>query len=61
VQFAKTSNPNNSALPIWPAYQESTDLCQELGQRIGAERVPRAERFEVFQQFLDSRLAKAAQ
>ncbi len=61
VQFAKTGDPNNSALPKWPTYRVSTDLCQELGQRIGAERVPRAERFEVFQQFLDSRLAKPAQ
>jgi para-nitrobenzyl esterase len=58
VQFAKTGNPNNSALPAWPAYQANTDLCQELGQRIGAEPVPRAERFAVFQKFLNSRLAK---
>jgi para-nitrobenzyl esterase len=58
VQFAKTGHPNNFALPPWPAYQEGTDLCQELGQRIGPEPVPRAERFAVFQQFLNSRLAK---
>src|ERR1035437_3265905 len=45
VQFAKTGSPNDSALPAWPAYQLNTDLCQELGQRIGAEPVPRAERF----------------
>lgn len=59
VQFSKTGNPNNSALPAWPVYQRNTDLCQELGQRIGAEPVPRAERFEVFQQFLNSRLEKS--
>ena len=59
VQFAKKGNPNKSTLPAWPAYQANTDLCQELGQRIGAERMPRAERFEVFQQFLNSRLAKS--
>ena len=58
VEFAKTGNPNNSALPMWPAYQPNTDLSQELGQRIGAERVPRAERFAIFQQFLNDRLAK---
>ncbi len=58
VEFAKTGNPNNSALPTWPAYQPNTDLSQELGQRIGAERVPRAERFAIFQQFLNDRLAK---
>jgi len=59
VQFATTGNPNSSGLPAWPAYQSNTDLCQELGQPIGAERVPRAERFAVFQQFLNSRLAKS--
>ena len=61
VRFAKTGDPNTSLLPKWPAYQANTDLCQELGNRIGAERVPRAERFEVFQQFLNSRLAKLTQ
>ncbi|HTU49538.1 MAG TPA: carboxylesterase family protein [Acidobacteriaceae bacterium] len=60
VQFAKKGDPNTSALPAWPVYQTTTDLCQELGRRIGAERVPRAERFAVFQQFLDSRLAKSS-
>ena len=59
VQFAKTGNPNSHALPVWPPYQANADLCQELGRRIGTERVPRAERFEVFQQFLNSRLAKS--
>ncbi|MGB8478755.1 MAG: carboxylesterase family protein [Acidobacteriaceae bacterium] len=58
VQFVKAGNPNDSALPPWPAYQANTDLCQKLGRRIGAEPVPRAERFAVFQQSLNSRLAK---
>ncbi|HET9101151.1 MAG TPA: carboxylesterase family protein [Acidobacteriaceae bacterium] len=61
VQFAKTGDPNTSVLPAWPAYQRNTDLCQELGRRVGAEPVPRAAQFEVFQQFLNSRLAKAPQ
>jgi para-nitrobenzyl esterase len=56
VQFAKTGNPNSSAFPSWPAYQPATDLCQELGQRIGSMPVPHAQRFGVFQQFLTSRL-----
>jgi para-nitrobenzyl esterase len=59
VQFAKTGNPNQPALSAWPAFEPNTDLCQELGQRIGAQSVPRAHRFEVFQQFLNSRLKKS--
>lgn len=60
VQFARTGNPNRAGLPVWPRYEASTDLCQELGKRIGPEPVPRAERFGVFQQFLNSRLEKSS-
>ena len=58
VQFAKTGNPNGPGLPTWPVYSPTTDLCQELGQRIGTKSVPRSERFEVFQRILTSRLQK---
>jgi para-nitrobenzyl esterase len=58
VQFVKTGNPNGDDLPAWPAYHPQTDQCQELGRRIGPERVPRAQRFEIFQQVLTSRLQK---
>ena len=58
VQFVKTGNPNQNGLPAWPVYHSGTDLCQELGRRIGQEPVPRAQRFSVFQQFLSSRLQK---
>ncbi|MHB1936650.1 MAG: carboxylesterase/lipase family protein [Acidobacteriaceae bacterium] len=61
VRFAKTGNPNGDDLPAWPAYDPATDLCQELGRRIGSERVPRAERFEIFQRVLTSRLRKLEQ
>lgn len=59
VKFAQTGNPNRFALSSWPAYLPTTDFCQELGQRIGPESVPRAKRFGVFQQFLNSRLEKS--
>jgi para-nitrobenzyl esterase len=59
VQFVKTGNPNGHDLSAWPAYNPQSDLCQELGRRIGPEPAPRAKRFEVFQQVLTSRLQKA--
>ncbi|MGH9615411.1 MAG: carboxylesterase/lipase family protein [Acidobacteriaceae bacterium] len=59
VRFAKTGNPNLAGLPRWSVYDPRTDVCQELGQKIGPEPVPRAKRFGVFQQFLTSRLKTA--
>lgn len=59
VQFVKTGSPNPAGMPSWPAYSPKADLCLELGHRIGPERVPRAQRFPVFQQFLASRLRKS--
>lgn len=60
IQFAKTGNPNEAGLPPWSAYNPKTDECQELGARIGLERVPRADRFAVFDEDLASRLKKTA-
>ncbi len=59
VRFAKTGNPNGPGLPPWPVYNSETDICQELGRRIGPEPVPRAVRFEVFQRDLSSRLQRS--
>jgi para-nitrobenzyl esterase len=57
VRFIETGNPNGLRLPAWQVWHPD-GLCQELGQRIGPERVPRAQRFVVFQQYLTSRLQK---
>ncbi len=61
VQFVKTENPNRTGLPAWPVYNPKSDLCQELGRRIGPQPVPGAQFFSVFQQFLTSRLQKSKQ
>jgi para-nitrobenzyl esterase len=58
ARFIKTGNPNGAGLPAWPTFG-SGGLCQELGQRIGPEAVPRVERFGIFQRFLASRLKNA--
>ena len=58
TQFVKTGNPNGSGLNEWPAFRRGGE-AQELGRRIAPETVPRQEGFELFQQYLDSRLKKA--
>ncbi len=35
TRFAKTSRTDAPGLPPWPAYESSTDQCQELGRHIG--------------------------
>lgn len=57
VRFIQTGNPNDPELPAWSVWHPD-GLCQELGRRIGPERVPRAQRFAVFQKYLTSRLQK---
>jgi para-nitrobenzyl esterase len=34
TQFAKTGDPNAADLPHWPAYDERSDQCYELGRAI---------------------------
>ena len=54
--FVKTGDPNGAGLPAWPAFRRSANDCQELGRRVGPERVPRVEKLEVFYEYLRTRL-----
>ena len=56
VSFVKTGNPNTRGLPVWPAYVPEKDLCQVLGKTIETTKVPRSDRFPVFQKRLNERL-----
>jgi para-nitrobenzyl esterase len=56
VSFVKTGNPNTRGLPVWPAYVPEKDLCQMLGKTIKTARVPRSDRFSVFQKRMIERL-----
>jgi para-nitrobenzyl esterase len=57
TRFVKTGNPNGSGLNEWPPFRQGGQ-AQELGHRIAPEAIPRQEGFELFQQYLDSRLKK---
>jgi para-nitrobenzyl esterase len=59
VQFVKTGSPNVAGLPAWPAYVGDDGECQELGRRVGPERVPRVRRWAIFQTYLTGRLQKS--
>jgi para-nitrobenzyl esterase len=60
VQFVKTGNPNGGGLPAWAAYSDGDGECQELGRRVGPERVPGLGQWAIFQKYLTERLQKAA-
>jgi para-nitrobenzyl esterase len=40
VNFATTGNPNGKALPVWPEYDENTDLALGIGDQIEPIPVP---------------------
>jgi para-nitrobenzyl esterase len=55
-RFVKTGDPNGAGLPAWPVFQRGRNDCQELGRRIGLERVPRVGQMEIFYEFLRTRM-----
>jgi len=40
AQFARTGEPNSGGVPHWPAYDEHSRECFDLGGRIGVRPVP---------------------
>ena len=55
-QFVKTGDPNGAGLSAWPVFRRSENDCQELGRRVGPERVPRVEKMGIFYEYLRTRL-----
>ncbi len=55
-RFVKTGNPNGPALPEWPVFRSRENDCQELGRRVGPERVPRVKKMAIFYEYLRTRL-----
>jgi para-nitrobenzyl esterase len=58
TQFAATGDPNRADLPDWPAYDLTTDRCLDIGRKILIRPTPNAERFDVFERWLQARLPK---
>jgi len=55
-RFVKTGDPNGAALPAWPVFRSRENDCQELGRRVGPERLPRVQKMAIFYEFLRTRL-----
>ena len=51
VEFARTGDPNNGALPTWPTYDASTRATMVFDEHTRVEDDPRGEIREYFEQF----------
>lgn len=57
AQFAKTGDPNQDGLPVWPAYNPRKEQCLEIGVEVKPQPIPHLEKFAVFEQSLQARIA----
>ena len=57
VNFAKNGNPNGEGLPTWDEYQNSTDDVMELGENVGKIPDKYLKSYEIFDQYLNRKLA----
>jgi para-nitrobenzyl esterase len=55
VRLAETGDPNGPGAPAWPAYEETTDLCLELGAEIKAGPHPWGKACDVFDRIDEER------
>ncbi len=51
VNFAKTSDPNGTGLPSWPAFTESAQQLMTFDKNPGARPVPNLEQLQAFDQY----------
>ena len=48
TNFARSGDPNGAGLPVWPAYDPSSQTTMELGEKVGAMRDAEPARAEFF-------------
>ena len=51
VEFARTGDPNNGALPAWPTYDAKTRATMVFDAETRVENDPRGEIRDYFEQF----------
>ncbi len=59
VNFAKSGNPNNAGLPVWPAFTEDAQIAMILKSSPGAEPLPNMEKLKAFDAYYGWRRAEA--
>jgi para-nitrobenzyl esterase len=51
VNFARTGNPNEKGLPVWPAVNEKSPVTIELGDKFAPIPAAGKEKFEFIKQY----------
>ena len=59
VNFAKSGNPNNAGLPVWPAFSDSAQNAMIFDYNPGARPLPNMEKLKAFDAYYGWRRAEA--